>query len=1316
MADKTTNTIQNSFTGGEMSPSLFGRTDLAKWHNGASTMRNFFGNYRGGASSRAGTKYAGTSLQDGNGLPPRLITFQFNINQGYALEFGHQYMRVISAGSYVTEAKKTVVSATTANPMVVTVTGHGYQNGDWLFAAGWEGMTELNNMTWIVSNVTTDTFQLTDLFGDTVDSSAFGAYTGGGTVARIYTAVSPYAAADLTYLKFSQDKNTMSFACVNQETGTEYPPYDLERVTDTNWVFTEVVFSASIEAPIAVAAAAQSSTTPTTYYSYVVTAVSSDTDEESVASLPASTYNNDIAVNAGSNTITWAPVVGANSYNVYKATPSYSLPVGAGASYGYVGNTFGTSFVDSNIIADFTDVPPQHKNPFARSAIESVTMLARGSGYTASTTDFTITTATGTGFSGQPVIIGGGSGAGAASAPQPGTPNTGNGGGGTSNTGPGAAGGSGIVILRYQFQNGVPPYVNATGGTVTTDGDYRVHTFYGSGTLTVSVAGNVDYLVVAGGGGGGSSNGASAGGGGAGGMRTGTLAVTVQAYPVTVGQGGAGGAAGNRTGQKGGNSIFSTITSTGGGGGGGGAGGAGAAGGSGGGGGTAGGGGGAGTGGQGNSGGTADGVPNLSGGGGGAGGGGVAGTSGGAGGVGSSSSISGYATVYAAGGGGGAFTSSTGGSGGGGSISAFVITNNGENYAPSDTITFTSTGSGTGATGTLQIGAATGTYPGDVAYYQQRRVYANTINEPDTYFFSRPGSYKNFDRSVPVTDDNAIIGAPWAQQVNGIQAMQPMTNGLVMLTGSGAWLLNGGSDSVLTPSNQTATSQAYNGCNNHMPPVVVNYDILYVQSKGSIVRDLAYNFFSNVFTGTDMTILSNHLFNYHQMVQWAYCEEPYKLVWLVRDDGALLSLTYLKEQDVYTWARHDTNGFFVSVCSVTEPPVDALYVAVRRYVRGQWKYYIERMDNRNWTNSEDPFCVDSGLTYPVDYPAATLQAAAADGTSNITSATVVVGGSGYTDPTVRAVDLDGGTGFVATANLSGGAIVSLTITDPGSGYIPGQTAIEVSDPTGTGAVIHPIITNYVTFTASSGVFSAADEGKIIRIGNNEAPVNPSGLSVTGGGRAEIVEYVSATEVVANILAPITALVPNDPNFTPVPAEANQWSLSTPTITVSGLNHLEGLEVAILSDGSVEPLQTVVDGTIILPVPATAITVGLPYVCQLQTLYLDPPGENATAQGRRKNVTQVAVRINASRGIEVGTNQTDQSTEPSSANPPWVSMTPVKERSGLTPAGDPLPLYTGDYVINVNSNWSEYGQVAIQQTNPVPADILAVISTYTMGDT
>ena len=133
----------------------------------------------------------------------------------------------------------------------------------------------------------------------------------------------------------------------------------------------------------------------------------------------------------------------------------------------------------------------------------------------------------------------------------------------------------------------VPGFVAATGGTITTCGDYKIHSFTGPGTFTVTNAGNaggsnsVDYLVVAGGGGGGSYG---AGGGGAGGYREsvpspaawmasplaspgGALPVSVQGYPITVGAGSSGAGPGRASASNGSDSIFSTITSAGGGGG-----------------------------------------------------------------------------------------------------------------------------------------------------------------------------------------------------------------------------------------------------------------------------------------------------------------------------------------------------------------------------------------------------------------------------------------------------------------------------------------------------------------------------------------------------------------------------------------------------------------------------------------------------------------------------------------------------------------------------------------------------------------------------
>jgi len=123
-----------------------------------------------------------------------------------------------------------------------------------------------------------------------------------------------------------------------------------------------------------------------------------------------------------------------------------------------------------------------------------------------------------------------------------------------------------------------PEFISATGGTETTSGSFKIHTFASSGNFVVSSLGNqgaeVSYLVVAGGGGAGTNHGA---GGGAGGFREGRssndsytisplnapagITATVSTYPITVGGGGSGGADSN----DGSNSVFSTITSAGGG-------------------------------------------------------------------------------------------------------------------------------------------------------------------------------------------------------------------------------------------------------------------------------------------------------------------------------------------------------------------------------------------------------------------------------------------------------------------------------------------------------------------------------------------------------------------------------------------------------------------------------------------------------------------------------------------------------------------------------------------------------------------------------
>jgi hypothetical protein len=648
-----------------------------------------------------------------------------------------------------------------------------------------------------------------------------------------------------------------------------------------------------------------------------------------------------------------------------------------------------------------------------------------------------------------------------------------------------------------------------------------------------------------------------------------------------------------------------------------------------------------------------------------------------------------------------------------GGIAAYIVDNPGEDYATTDTAAVS--GDGTGATLILNVGPETGTYPAVPTYFQERRGYGFTLNQPDTYFFSQPGSFKDFDTRIPTLASDAITGNPWAVQVNGIQAMLNRPGGLVVFTGREAWQLTGTGGSSLnpqpiTPSTQQAQPQAFNGCHSHVPPVGIDNEILYVQAKGSIVRDLSYNYFANVYTGSDLTLNSSHLFTGYQIQEWGWAEEPFKILPAVRDDGTALCLTFVKPQEVAGWTRWDTNGSFVSTTVVTEVPVDAVYLATQRQPVQGSAYMIERMDNRIWNSAEEAWCVDCGLRLGQPEPAATLNVSSATGAGTIPSITVTSGGTGYgSATTATVVDDDGegpGSGCTVALTIVAGVITAATPTG-GTGYTYPQIVVYDPSNSGSGAVLTAALLNSATAVATGGTpFTSGNVGDVIR---------------SGGGIMTITAFNSTTNVTVNITSPIVAItVDAAGNRRPLPQTSGNWTMTTPVTEVSELMHLAGLTVTGTYDGKAIP-PTVVppSGVITLPAAASAVTVGLGFVMQAQSPYFSVQGQSV--EGHRKKVADVVVRVEASLGFTVGTNQPDGSTfSPIQIAPVWEDMQPVEKATASfnrAPYGsDVEPLWTGDSkFIPVMSGFGVPGQVCVQQALPFPLNLLAFIPDILPGD-
>src|SRR6266403_2112645 len=762
--------MQFSFNSGEWAPALNARVDIAKYHNGAALLRNFFVDYRGGATARPGTKYI---IQTRHSSAVRLIPFQASLSVSYVLEFGDGYIRFINDGSPVLESDVAMTGiinvAGQANIQIV----NNYAIGDWVFISGVGGATQLNNNYYIISARDPNNIRLTDLFGNAVLFASLSPYTAGGTIARIYTIPTIYAADELSLIKYAQNVDTLILCHPN------HPPLILTLITATNWTIVPITFGTTIGTPgglVALTTLAAGNV----YYAYIVTAVD-NLGQESAQSVYATIGPvTDIRTVAGTNTIAWLPVTGAVSYNVYRAEPSYNNPVPPGSSFGFIGNVLGTSMIDSNIGPDFSSGPPIIQNPFTTGdSVATVYILTSGTYTTVPTITFSASpgvTATGT------AVL-------------------------HCNTAAIAAAGINYVVGdTIVLASGVVLQVSTVGGGGTITG------------ISIINQGSV-------------------------------LAGPVPANPVA------------------------------------------------------------------------------------------------------QTSTSGIGT-------GGTFNLTWG-------LARINIVNPGSGYTVAPTITISGAGGGSAIAQTGSSSVGNPTVPG---FFQQRLVLAGPTASPQQFNMSQPGAYFNFNTSSPAEPDNAIQGVLTSGQLNIIQSMIVQPQGLIILSDKQAWLMNGGSPgSPISATQIVANSQAYNGAS-FPPPIVANDNILYVQSKSSIVRDLVFNFYTQVYTGTDISVLSSHLFYGFSVLEWAWAEEPFKVVWAVRNDGDMLTLTFLKEQDLIAWAHSDTQGSFKSVATVVEAvpagQVDAVYTVVQRTINGVTVQYIERFAELFYPNGvADAWCVDAGLSY-----------------------------------------------------------------------------------------------------------------------------------------------------------------------------------------------------------------------------------------------------------------------------------------------------------------------------------------------------------------
>lgn len=253
-------------------------------------------------------------------------------------------------------------------------------------------------------------------------------------------------------------------------------------------------------------------------------------------------------------------------------------------------------------------------------------------------------------------------------------------------------------------------------------------------------------------------------------------------------------------------------------------------------------------------------------------------------------------------------------------------------------------------------------YPRSVAYHQQRIGFGGSKKLPQTLWLTKSADYDNMDYSRPRRADDSIELTLAHVTVNEIRHIVSKED-LIVMTSGGVWLITGDESGVLKANGAAwPRRQESYGCS-WVKPIEVGAAVLFVQDKGTKVRDLAFSLAQDKQTSSNLSIMANHMFDGYEVVDWCYTEEPNYLVSCVRNDGDLLVMTFVRDQDISGWARHFTDGEFKSVAGISEGEEDIMYAVINREIDGASRYFIERRAPRNEQPIEDSFCVDAGLTW-----------------------------------------------------------------------------------------------------------------------------------------------------------------------------------------------------------------------------------------------------------------------------------------------------------------------------------------------------------------
>lgn len=247
-----------------------------------------------------------------------------------------------------------------------------------------------------------------------------------------------------------------------------------------------------------------------------------------------------------------------------------------------------------------------------------------------------------------------------------------------------------------------------------------------------------------------------------------------------------------------------------------------------------------------------------------------------------------------------------------------------------------------------------GRFPSAVAFKDQRLYLGGGVQNPSRLWASEIGDIYNFGWSNSFTPQTSTssTGDSVLQDTSSLdfkiaESQEPIahlitTKGLMALTFSGVFSIEGGVERPVTPTNVQIKNQSDIGAN-IVRPVRVQDEMYFVNRAGGKLFSCAYSIESDGFRSSDVSKMADHIASIG-IVEIAYQREPNSILYVVLADGTMATLTIDREENVIAWSRHVTDGEVESVVAVPEKGNDQVWMIVRRDINGSSVRQVERFE------------------------------------------------------------------------------------------------------------------------------------------------------------------------------------------------------------------------------------------------------------------------------------------------------------------------------------------------------------------------------------